>query len=197
MARSERSDELRKRAYGISLLNANTSVRIVTVANLSAVSNVVNTPPSATRFARRRRFRSAQEAREAKEVQDQVRSSYASQGRKPPPEKEPWDSNVITPGTDFMAALSEYVKYWVRCRVSEGGDYWKTIKVVFSDAFIPGEGEHKIMSHIRLHRSSPGHDPNQHHVLHGLDADLIMLGLATHEVNFHILREEVAFGRRR
>lgn len=89
---------------------------------------------------RSRRFRSAQEAREAKEVQDQVRSSYISQGKKPPPDKEPWDSNVITPGTDFMAALSEYVKYWIRCRVSEGGAYWRTIKVVFSDAFIPGEG---------------------------------------------------------
>ena len=48
----ERSDELRKRAYGISLLNFDTSIRIVTVANFSVVSNFTNTSSFTTRFAR-------------------------------------------------------------------------------------------------------------------------------------------------
>ena len=58
-----------------------------------------------------------------------------------------------------------------------------------------GEGEHKIMEFIRRRKMEPDYCPYETHCLHGLDADLIMLALASHEPYFILLREEVDFGK--
>lgn len=149
---------------------------------------------------RSRRFRSAQEATEHAETAEQLFRDLTKQGILPPDAVRPkassqFDSNVITPGTKFMYDLSQYLQQYI-CDKIATVPAWQDIKVFFSDASIPGEGEHKIMQYIRCQRAQPGYNPNLVHTIHGLDADLIMLALATHELHFYILREEVLFGRR-
>ncbi|XP_063821107.1 5'-3' exoribonuclease 1 [Ostrinia nubilalis] len=135
---------------------------------------------------RGRRFRSAREA-------EQLEENAKAKGEVLPTEKR-FDSNCITPGTVFMARLHEQLRFFVKEKMSTD-PLWSKVKVILSGHETPGEGEHKIMDYIRWSRSQPGYDPNTRHCLYGLDADLIMLGMCTHEPHFALLREEVKFGK--
>lgn len=161
---------------------------------------------------RSRRFRSAKEAEEKAKEAEALKREWADRGLKlskladsaewaPDIPKQlaketidvddvPFDSNVITPGTPFMERLAIALKEFAARRVAATPG-WKNLRIIFSDASAPGEGEHKIAEYIRVERATPGYDPNIRHVLYGLDADLIMLALATHEIHFTVLREEV------
>jgi len=137
---------------------------------------------------RSRRFRSSKEAEEL------MASIVARDGKLP--EGEKFDSNCITPGTDFMLKLSLAMNKWIEYKIATD-PFWKDgATVIFSGPDVPGEGEHKVMDYIRW--ASEGGDPTYHedgplqHVLYGLDADLIMLGLVTHEPKFMLLREKMS-----
>lgn len=137
---------------------------------------------------RARRFRSAVEAEE--ELEKAIKRGD------PLPKEPPFDTNSITPGTEFMAKVTENLKFYINQKVSTDAD-WQNIDIVLSGHEVPGEGEHKIMDYIRVHKSQPNYNSNTRHCVYGLDADLIMLGLVAHEPHFSILREEVVFGPQR
>ncbi|TPX64914.1 hypothetical protein SpCBS45565_g05555 [Spizellomyces sp. 'palustris'] len=137
---------------------------------------------------RARRFRTAKDNAEARQK--------AIQRGEELPKEAPFDSNCITPGTPFMTRLQEQLKYFINKKITEDAS-WHHVEVILSGHEVPGEGEHKIMEYLRLAKSQPDYDPNVRHCLYGLDADLMMLGLLSHEPHFALLREEVTFGRSR
>ncbi|KAK9364983.1 XRN 5'-3' exonuclease N-terminus-domain-containing protein [Lipomyces kononenkoae] len=144
---------------------------------------------------RSRRFRSAKDAKEKDDQKSRMVEEMEAKGSiidESIKDKRSWDTNVITPGTPFMDKLATAIRYWTIYKLNSDPG-WKDLKVIISDASVPGEGEHKIMEFVRSQRQSPHHNPNTTHAIYGLDADLIMLGLATHEPHFRVLREDVFF----
>lgn len=95
-----------------------------------------------------------------------------------------FDSNSITPGTAFMHGLSGYIDKWL-VDMKLNDTMWKEVEVVFSDEKVPGEGEHKAVEYIRDFC-----EPDEIFCINGLDADLIMLAMATHRPNFYIIRDD-------
>jgi 5'-3' exonuclease len=99
------------------------------------------------------------------------------------------DTNVITPGTNFMDMLSQRV----RTHIINSPEIYKYIDVCFSDWRIPGEGEHKILAYLRENYA----ECNKEHIsniIYGLDGDLIMLALASRLDNVYLLREAYEYG---
>ncbi|KAJ2009668.1 exonuclease II Exo2 [Coemansia thaxteri] len=144
---------------------------------------------------RARRFRTARELEEqhAKDLAERRANGEAVRPEDEESNDSVFDPTCITPGTEFMAKLTEALRYYINKRVSEDAN-WRKPQIILSAPNVPGEGEHKIMDYIRFTRAQPDYCPNIRHCLYGLDADLIMLSLLSHEPHFSLLREEVLFG---
>ena len=80
-----------------------------------------------------------------------------------------WDTNAITPGTQFMDKLAKTLKQNL-----ETDKVFQHLQIIISDSNIPGEGEHKLLHHLR--ENTEKEDIN---VIYGLDADLIMLCMSS------------------
>lgn len=105
-----------------------------------------------------------------------------------------WDSNCITPGTDFMQRLDVYLK---KMFIKENFPNIKDIIVSGHEEY--GEGEHKVMHYIKNGNMNSNVNNVQCNnikyidVIYGLDADLIMLSLSCKKQNIYLMRESTDF----
>lgn len=91
-----------------------------------------------------------------------------------------FDTNVISPGTELMYRLDQYLREWITTYTS----YALVRTIIYSSYKEPGEGEHKIMNYIR----SNVFDDDDIFLIYGLDADLFMLALIAPHKNLFLAR---------
>lgn len=111
---------------------------------------------------RQRRFKSLIETDIRNKIKDKYNISYTK-----------WSNSCITPGTVFMEKLNKELQRLTR---SVG------IPMEYSSYHEYGEGEHKILQHIKMNNYTKV-------CVYGLDADLIFLAIASGR-DIDLLREE-------
>lgn len=146
-----------------------------------AVDGVV--PLAKMKQQRERRLRSIQN-------RDEIRRIYECHEREHPIE---WDSNAITPGTQFMIRMCKTIEDNLEMIRSHCG----VASIGMNDVNNSGEGEQKIFEYMRNY---PGEDSGLEDIIYGLDADLIILSIlqrtvADQDSPIALLREKVHFGR--
>ncbi len=100
-------------------------------------------------------------------------------------EPELFDSNLITPGTKFMDKFSKnMIKY---IKEHKFGKYGDNIEIIFDDSYLPGEGEQKILKHLK--NQNLNDNTLDKVCIYGKDGDLIPLSLSLNINNIEILRE--------
>lgn len=89
-----------------------------------------------------------------------------------------WDTNAITPGTQFMNKLNVYIAKKIRYSTLD-------VDLIYSGSDENGEGEHKIFKKLKI-------ETNYNNIIiNGLDADLIILSLISHKSNINLMRETI------
>lgn len=104
-----------------------------------------------------------------------------------------FDSNCISPGTNFLYKLGLYLKTNLEKKLEK--DWLGVTTIYFMDSLVPGEGEHKLFDFLRSNQSRIS-KAKMSIVIVGNDADLIMLSLLVStlflkENLIYILREDL------
>jgi len=89
---------------------------------------------------RSRRFRSSKEAEKL------AATILARDGSLP--DEDAFDSNCITPGTDFMLKLGIALRKWIEYKQETDAEWRGGCDVVVSGPDVPGEGEHKVSERL-------------------------------------------------
>lgn len=104
-----------------------------------------------------------------------------------------FDSNSITPGTEFMINMDKFFVGEKRDDKKVAG--WIGVNsltlprtVIYSSHMVPGEGEHKILQMIREGKLT--NETEGAHMLYGSDADLIMLCMLAPLEHIYLVRED-------
>ena len=126
---------------------------------------------------RKRRFKSVDETKIKNELKAKYKISYS----------EAWNNTCITPGTEFMERLHNFLihNYEIKNKNKK-----TNIKYIYSSYHSIGEGEHKILQHIKNNKELK----DDIIVIYGLDADLIFLAMASEKSNIFLLREAIHLG---
>lgn len=117
---------------------------------------------------RKRRFRSIDDTN----MRNAIKKKYNIESN------DTWNNTVITPGTEFMEKLHKNILDHFRNKKSG-------VKIIYSSYHTPGEGEHKILQHLKNKKKKKGP-----YVIYGLDADLFFLAMSSQVNDIYLLRED-------
>ena len=99
-------------------------------------------PASYAVVQRARRYRAAKSAAEAAEAEIKLRATNGAAGRvNGSLSREGFDSNCISPGTEFMANFFRHLRFFCEKKLNED-PRWRGLKVLLSGPDVPGELQH-------------------------------------------------------
>jgi 5'-3' exonuclease len=120
--------------------------------------------------------------------QNQQRSRRFKSARdKTEEEFNTFDSNCISPGTEWMDHLGKYMDFYIHSKVGKDWNF----EVLFSNDKVQGEAEHKLIDYTRKLSEE---DRKKSYMIYGMDADLVMLTLGTMLEKMYIIRENMQYG---